>query len=192
MKVEPITNPKDIAKIKRLLRDDKRNRLLFIMGINTGLRVQDLLALRVNQVEQATIGVRIPLKEKKTGKDNVLIINEEIYKALQDYLCLINDKHASHKKLPDEYLFRSRKGRNYPLTTFAVTQMMQKWCDSIGLKINAGAHTMRKTWAYQQRKQFGTPWEVIAKRLNHSNPAVTRRYMGVQTEEVEEVLMNEI
>lgn len=186
MKVQPITSPKDISRIKRLLRDNKRNLLLFVMGINTGLRVQDLLALRVHQVEKAVIGDRIPIKEKKTHKDNVLIINAEIHKVLQDYLGI-------HKvKFPDEFLFKSRKGRNYPLTTFAVTQMMQRWCDSINLKINAGAHTMRKTWAYQQRKQFGTSWELIAKRLNHSNPAVTRRYMGVQAEEVEEVLLNEI
>jgi len=192
MKVQPITNLKDIAKIKRLLRDNKRNLLLFIMGINTGLRVQDLLALRVHQVENAAIGDRIPIKEKKTGKDNVLIINPEIHKALQDYLALLNDKFYTHRRFPDEYLFKSRKGRNYPLTTFAVTQMMQHWCDSIGLKINAGAHTMRKTWAYQSRKHFGVACELISKRLNHSNPSVTRRYIGVQAEEVEEVLMNEI
>ena len=192
MKVQPITNLKDIAKIKRLLRDNKRNRLLFIMGINTGLRVQDLLNLRVHQVENAVIGDRIPIKEKKTCKDNVLIINPEIHKALQDYLAQLNDKLYTHRRFPDEYLFKSRKGRNYPLTTFAVTQMMQHWCDSIGLKINAGAHTMRKTWAYQSRKHFGVPWELICKRLNHSNPSVTRRYIGVQAEEVEEVLMNEI
>ena len=122
----------------------------------------------------------------------MLIINAEIHKVLMEYLALLNDKLSTHKRIPDEYLFKSRKGWNYPITTFAVTQMMQRWCDTIGMKINAGAHTMRKTWAYQQRKQFGTPWEVIAKRLNHSNPAVTRRYIGVQAEEVEEVLMNQI
>ena len=60
MKVQPITSPKDISRIKKLLRDNKRNLLLFVMGINTGLRVQDLLALRVHQVEKAVIGDRIP------------------------------------------------------------------------------------------------------------------------------------
>ncbi len=186
MKVQPITNPKDIAKIKRNLRDNKRNLLLFTMGVNTGLRVQDLLALRVQQVENANIGDRIPIVELKTHKDNVLIINAEIHKVLHSYL----DERSV--KFPDEYLFKSRKGRNYPLTTFAVTQMMQAWVDKIGLSINAGAHTMRKTWAYQSRKNFGVSWEIIAKRLNHSSPSITRRYIGVQAEEVEEVLMNQI
>lgn len=186
MKVQPITDPKDIKRIKRLLKDNPRDSLLFIMGINTGLRTQDLLSLRVDDVKTAAISDRIEIKEKKTGKMNVLIINAEIHSALQTYL-------KSHTPVvPREYLFKSRKGYNYPLTTYAVTHYVQNWCDEIKLKGNFGAHTLRKTWAYQQRTQFGVSWEIIAKRLNHSNPAVTRRYMGVQAEEVEEALLHEI
>ena len=51
MKVQPITDLKDIKRIKRLLSSNPRNMLLFIMGINAGLRVQDILALRVSDVE---------------------------------------------------------------------------------------------------------------------------------------------
>ena len=186
MKVQPITSKRDIAKIKALLSQNRRDYLLFVTGINTGLRVQDLLHLRVNQVEKAVVGDRIPIKERKTNKENVLIVNAEIHRALARYL------EIRKVKSPDEYLFKSRKGRNYPLTTFAVTQMVQRWCDSIGLRINAGAHTLRKTWCYQQRKQYGTSWEVLARRLNHSSPSTTRRYMGVQADEVEEALLREI
>ncbi len=186
MKVQPITNPKDIRKIKKLLRDNPRDNLLFTMGINTGLRVQDLLALRLDDVKTVAVGDRIEIREKKTGKLNVLIINAEIHAALQLYL-------KSHTPtVQKEYLFKSRKGYNYPITTYAVTHYVQNWCDEIKLKGNFGAHTLRKTWAYQQRTQFGISWEIIAKRLNHSNPAVTRRYLGVQAEEVEEALLNEI
>ena len=186
MKVDPITDPKDIKRIKKLLSQHPRNRLLFIMGINTGLRVQDLLALRVETVENAAVGDRIAIREKKTGKENVLIINNEIHQALHAYL------NFRKNRVRGEFLFKSRKYYNSPLTTYAVTHYVQNWCDEIKLQGNIGAHTQRKTWAYQQRKQFGTPWEIIAKRLNHSNPAVTRRYMGVQAEEVEEVLLNTI
>ena len=73
-----------------------------------------------------------------------------------------------------------------------VTKKVKAWADAINLKGNFGAHTLRKTWAYHQRKTFGVSWEILAKRLNHSSPSVTRRYMGVQEEEVEEVLMNAI
>ena len=54
------------------------------------------------------------------------------------------------------------------------------------------AHTLRKTWCYQMRKEYGVSWEVLAKRLNHSTPAVTRRYLGIQDEEVEEILLNRV
>ncbi len=85
------------------------------MGINSGLRVQDLLALRIETVENAAVGDRITIKEKKTGKQNVLIVNQAIKEAL--------DKYLSFKKnrFPHEYLFKSRKYYNEPLTIYAVT-----------------------------------------------------------------------
>lgn len=188
MKVQPITDPKDIKRIKRLLESHPRNYLLFVMGINAGLRVQDLLSLKLADVENVAVGDRVPIIEKKTGKENVLIINAEIHAAIQKY----RDWKADMPAVEGEYLFKSRTGYNYPLTTYAVTHYVQGWCDEIRLKGNFGAHTLRKTWCYQQRKQFGVSWEVLAKRLNHSSPSVTRRYMGVQAEEVEEVLLNGI
>ncbi len=90
------------------------------------------------------------------------------------------------------FLFKSRKGKNYPLTTYAVTMMVQRWCDAINLSGNYGAHTLRKTWCYHQRKTFGVSWEILAKRLNHSTPSITRRYIGVQMEEVEGILLHTI
>lgn len=184
MRVQPITDPKNIKRIKKLLTDKPRDLLLFTMGINSGLRVQDLLALRIETVENAAVGDRITIKEKKTGKQNVLIVNQAIKEALDNYLAFHKDR------VPHEYLFKSRKYYNEPLTTYAVTHYVQKWCDEINLKGNFGAHTLRKTWCYQARKQFGVPWEILAARMNHSNAAVTRRYMGVQAEEVEETLLH--
>ena len=86
MKVEPITDVKSIKSIKKLLHDSPRNKLLFIMGVNTGLRVQDILALRISDVKHANVGDRIVIREKKTGKENVFMINKEIKETLDDYL----------------------------------------------------------------------------------------------------------
>ena len=188
MKVQPFTDAKHIKSIKKLLSDIPRDKLLFVLGINAGLRVQDLLDLRIDHVQNVNVGDRISLKEKKTGKMNVLIINKEIHAALLDHL-----KHlGTDETRPEHFLFKSRKGRNSPLTTYAVTGMVKRWAEEINIKGNYGAHTLRKTWCFMQRTEFGVSWELIAKRLNHSSPAVTRRYLGVQDEEVEEVLMNEI
>jgi len=87
---------------------------------------------------------------------------------------------------------RAERGRNAPLTTYAVTMYVQQWCDAINLPGNYGAHSLRKTWCYHQRKTYGTSWEVIAKRLNHSSPSITRPLYRCKEEEVEEVLMKSI
>ncbi len=185
MKVEPIIDVKSIKSIKKILSDNLRDKLLFIMGINSGLRVQDLLALKVGDVRESKVGDRVILREKKTGKENVFIMNKEIKLALDDYLTEFGSGD-------DHFLFKSRKGRNYPLTTFAVTKYVKRWAEAVNLKGNYGAHTLRKTWCYHQRKTFGVSWEVLAKRLNHSSPSITRRYLGIQEEEVEEILLHVI
>ena len=185
MKVGPITSPRDIKSIKKLLSDQPRNRLLFILGINTGLRVQDLLSLKVGDIKQSQVGDRVVLREKKTQKENVFMVNKDIKDALDDYLKTVDAKD-------EHFLFKSRKGSNYAITTYAVTMYVQQWCDAIHLPGNYGAHSLRKTWCYHQRKTYGTSWEVIAKRLNHSSPSITRRYIGVKEEEVEEILMKSI
>ena len=188
MKVEPIRNPKDIKKIKKILlsQDKLRDYALFCTGINSGLRTQDILALRVGQVDGLAVGERVSLIEKKTGKPNVLIVNGEIRSAIDQYLATRPDR------TPDEFLFLSRKYRNSPLSVYAITHYIQSWCDQIGLKGNYGAHTLRKTWCYQMRTQYGVSWEKLAKRLNHSGPSVTRRYLCVQDEEVEQILLNKV
>ena len=183
MKVQPITDLRHVRNIKRLLADSPRDKCLYIWGINSGLRIQDLLALRVAAVRGLKLGDRISIQEKKTGKPNVLIANKEIMAALEEYLAIAQpeDRH---------YLFKSRKTANSPLTTLSVTKKVKAWAAAINLKGNYGCHSLRKTWTYHQRREYGVSWEVLAKRLNHSSPSVTRRYLGIQDEEVEQVLMN--
>ena len=188
MKVEPIRKMSDIKRIKKLLlsQGKLRDYALFVTGINSGLRTQDILSLRIGQVDGVAVGERVSIIEKKTGKPNVLIVNEEIRCALDKYLATRPDRK------PEEYLFLSRKYLNQPLSVYAVTHYVQSWCDQIGLKGNYGAHTLRKTWTFMMRTQYGVSWEKLSKRLNHSAPSVTRRYLGVQDEEVEEILLNRV
>jgi integrase len=92
--------------------------------------------------------------------------------------------------MDDDYLFKSKKGENNPLSIQAVNNYIKKWTRAINLKGNYGAHTLRKTWGYIQRIKFGVGFEIICKRFNHSNPAVTMRYLGIQDKEVNGILMN--
>ena len=184
IKVDPIRSEKDIKAIIKLLNDNPRDRLLFIMGINNGLRVGDLLKLKVGDVRYLKPGDAISIYESKTKKDNVLIVNKCVHIALKEYLAA--------RDMPDEeYLFKSRKGDG-PLTVQAVNNKVKQWTSSINLKGNYGAHSLRKTWGYFQRVKYGVGFELICKRYNHSNPAITMRYLGIEDKEVTGLLMNEV
>jgi integrase len=182
--VEPIRDPKALAAISRMLSSQPRNLLLFTMGINNGLRTGDLLKLKVKDVCGLSVGSYINIRESKTGKTNVLVANQKVYDALSNFLptCNLSD---------NDYLFKSRKG-NGPLTIQAVNGHIKAWTREVGLKGNYGAHTLRKTWGYHQRKTYGVSFEIIARRFNHSNPEVTMRYLGIEDKEVHEILLNQI
>ena len=182
--VEPIRNEKDIKSIKSLLSDNPRDLLLFTIGINNGLRAGDLLKLKVKDIRQLKTGDSLTIVESKTGKKNILMVNKTVYKAIKNYL----DKS---KPNDEDYIFKSRQGGK-SLNISSVNALMKKWTRAINLKGNFGAHSLRKTFGYQQRVKYSVGFEVLAKRYNHSNPAVTMRYLGIQDKEVNGILMNEI
>ena len=180
--VQPIRDEKNIKAIRKILSDEPRNHLLFVLGINNGLRTGDLLKLKVEDVKGLKEGDSINIKEGKTGKPNILVINKTVHKVLGQYL--------TESKLDyDDYLFKSRKGHK-PITIQAVNLLIKGWTASINLKGNYGAHSLRKTWGYFQRKVFGVGFEVICKRYNHASPAVTMRYLGITDKEVQNILTN--
>lgn len=181
--VDPIRSEKDIKKIKRLLRNNPRDLLLFTMGINNGLRISDLLKLKVGDVSDVGAGETIKIRETKTGKMNVLMINRSVHQILTAYL-------EEVKPRDHDYLFQSRNGNNKPLTRETVNKMVKEWTRS--LKGNYGTHTLRKTFGYIQRTKYAVSFEVLCKRFGHSSPSITMRYLGIDDKEVNGILLNEI
>jgi integrase len=182
--VDPFRRMQDIKAISQLTRDNPRDHLLFIMGINNGLRAGDLVKIKVKDVRDLKVGDTLTIRENKTQKDNILMVNKTVYQALTGFLDEI-------KPGDDDYLFASRKG-SCNIQSQAVSKLVKKWAEAINLKGNYGAHTLRKTWGYMQRTLHGVGFEIICKRYNHSSPAITMRYLGIQDKEVHSVLMNEI
>ena len=178
--VEPIRDENNIRSIRKLLAKEPRNHLLFVMGINNGLRTGDLLKLKVRDVKGLKEGDSINIKEGKTGKQNILVINKTVHKVLSQFLA---ECHPDD----DDYLFKSRKG-NKPITVQTVNSFLKQWTSAINLRGKYGAHSLRKTWGYFQRKIFGVGFEIICKRYNHASPAVTMRYLGITDKEVTDIL----
>lgn len=186
IEVEPIRKEKDIKSIIQLLSDKLRDLLLFTMSINNGIRAGDLLKIKVGDVRYLKVGQVHQIVETKTQKKNIVVINKSVRKALDNYLS------QGEYKDDQEFLFKSRKGENSPISVESLHGLIKKWTGAINLKGNYGTHTLRKTWGYQQRVKFSAGFDVIAKRYNHSDPKTTMLYLGIEDSEVHSILMNDI
>lgn len=174
--VQPIKNKRDIERMKRALRGSSRDLLLFIVGINTALRISDILELRVGDIS----GEYITLKERKTGKMKRIKINDAIQKAFHDLV-------PSNAK-PTEYLFPSRKGNN-PIGRVQAWRILNTAAERAGINIDIGSHTMRKTAGYFFYKETNDI-ALVMRLLNHSSAKETLRYIGVTQEKIDDTYMS--
>jgi integrase len=183
-RVEPIRRIEDVEAIIELLKDKPREKLLFIMGINNGLRVGDLLKLTVSRVRFLKSGDSIIIKESKTKKLNHLWINEATMEALKHF-------RETYHPTPDTPLFVTKKTHK-PLSIQTVNQWVKEWGRAVGIKENLGCHSLRKTFAYHQRVFFKTPIEILSLHFNHASPKTTMVYLGIEAEEVDAIMKNSI
>ena len=173
--VQPLKNKKDINKIKNSLRG--RDLLLFIIGINTSLRISDILPLKVKDVK----GDYIRVKESKTSKPKRIRINKSIKKAVKNLV----PKDASD----NDYLFPSRKG-NKPISRVQAWRILNGAAKRSGLRdIRFGTHSLRKTFAYHAYKN-GTDISLLMRVLNHSSQRETLRYIGIESEQIDDVYID--
>ena len=162
----------DIAD--RLKENSQRDYVLFMFGVYSGLRISDVLKMRVRDVKDKDY---IYIHEQKTDKEKRFPIHEELKEILQSYIA---------DKKDFEYLFKSRQGQNKPLTRTRVYDILNKAAKEFGLE-NIGTHTMRKTFGYflyQQTKDVVAIKEI----LNHSDISTTLRYIGVVQEAKDKVM----
>jgi integrase len=182
--VDPIRKLKDIKAIAKLTKSNPRNHLLFLISVNNGIRIADIIKLKVKDIRHLKAGNTLTITESKTGKKNILVINKTVFKALKNYLDTVQPED-------EDYLFPSRKGNSH-LQSQAVSKLVKKWTKEINLKGNFGCHSLRKAFGVIQRTVYGVGFEILCKRYNHSSPAITMRYLGIENKEVHNILMNEI
>ncbi len=187
--VEPIRDKKQIAHIKNLLRGQGRWRdlLLFVVGINTALRISDLLQLRIGDFLDEKKGTksRFWIREEKRGKRHEIVINESIREALEEYLVAYPDVATD----PTHFVFFSSKTDSYgkPLKRGQAWKFITSICRQVGLHGNFGTHSLRKTWGYHARMQ-GVDLALIMYKLNHASLAYTKRYLGITDDELQAVV----
>lgn len=170
--VEPIRDLKKLNDMKEyLLSKNERDYLMFVLGINSGLRISDLLKLTVEDVQTGIVTIR----EQKTGKAKQFALSETCIKAIKHYL--------KTSGLTSGPLFPSEKDRSKPITKQHAWYILNKAAEWCGIDENIGTHTMRKTFGYWALRN-GVDIAYIMQCLNHSSPAITKRYIGISQDEL--------
>ena len=175
-KVEPI---KDIEDVKRLLdvlkKKSTRNYLLALYGFYSGLRISDILPLKVIDVKNKT---HIRIEEEKRGHKRDVVIPKKLREITAIYIIGKDDQ---------EYLFKSRQGYNRPISSTQAYRILNEAAATAKLKVNIGTHSLRKTFAYHLYKSTNDI-VYVQETLGHSNIAMTKRYLGIDLDEIEDAI----
>ena len=191
--VYPIKTHKDIIAMANWLYEHKNNKyvLAFTLGINLGLRANELLDLKMNQVFSPNGSVRliedeedtsdgIDIYQSKTKKHRTVFLNAACKDALE-WAIPIKGAYLHS----EEYLFPSREGGAIQVGTFR--KVLKEAAAACGLKQNIGTHTCRKTWGWHQYKynseKANLDITMLQRAFGHSSPEVTLRYLGITDEE---------
>lgn len=191
--VYPIKTHKDIIAMANWLYEHKDNKyvLAFTLGINLGLRANELLDLKMNQVFSPDGSVRliedeedtsdgIDIYQSKTKKHRTVFLNAACEDALE-WAFPIKGAYLHS----EGYLFPSREGGAIQVGTFR--KVLKEAAAACGLKQNIGTHTCRKTWGWHQYKynseKANLDITMLQRAFGHSSPEVTLRYLGITDEE---------
>jgi len=183
--IEPIRDPEKLAAIKRMLKEKAppRDYLLFVLGLNTALRIGDLLSLCVGDVIDTRGKARSALQIRSATSETAkrVPLNGAAGEALRYYVSQVALRNR------DAPLFCSTRSER-ALDRTQVWRLINGWCRAVGLVDGRyGGHTLRKTWGYMALKHHSIPIGVIQAKFHHATPGITRRYLGVSGEKIENV-----
>jgi len=178
--VEPIRDKKKIEEMKVYLKNHSlRDWALFTLGINSGLRISDLLKFNLSDVVDANGKVRdrVSIKEKKTGKSKTFPFSSNVVDALTEYIVSLSSTQT--------VLFGSRKG-DKAITRQRAHNILSDAAKAVGIKESISTHSCRKTMGYQAY-MAGVDITRIQSILNHSSPKESLRYIGITRDELDNV-----
>ncbi|WP_414052360.1 tyrosine-type recombinase/integrase [Macrococcus animalis] len=167
--VEPIRDIADIKELKKSLAYYGSNRdvFLFVLGINCGLRIGDMLTLKKKDIKD----YQLKLRENKTKKNKTITLGH-IKSDIDDYIKFLDD---------NDYLFKSNKldkdGNQKPISRIQAYRILNKSAEAIGIS-DIGTHSMRKTFGYHYYKRTNDV-ALLMDLFNHSSQSVTLRYIGI-------------
>lgn len=176
--VQPIRSLEHIALMSEYLsksQNGKRNQFMFVLGINTGLRVSDLLWLQARHLRQ--VDTHVVLREFKTGKVRRFLVNEHLQPMVADYISRMSD---------NEYLFASNRFAKLPINRVQAYKILRDAGEQFGLH-HVGTHTLRKTFGYHY---YAMTKDIMTLMMiyNHASQEQTLDYIGWSQELIDQSL----
>lgn len=188
MITEPIKDTKELKSLINFYNTKKpntRNYCLIVLGLNTALRIIDILSLKWNMIydfSKKKFKNRIVINEKKTGKTNIVPINKKLLICLQKLFLKLKPQGC-------DYLFTKHTDRSRPLNRTQAYRIVKQAANECNLTGNISCHSLRKTFGFFAWKQ-GTQPALLMAIYNHSSYNITQRYLGITQLEKDEIYMN--
>lgn len=155
-------------------RPNERVATALVLEANLGLRISDILKLRLCDIVRDGNRYRLEIVEKKTGKCRSFTVPLVIQQYIENY-CLRNGIRR------DELIF--------PITERAIQKQLAIVCDYLGCE-GISTHSFRKWYATEIYKANGYDIALVQRLLQHSSAATTQRYIGIEPQRIEEAIEN--
>ena len=189
---QPIRDIAELKKIKRYYREvkpNKRNFLLIICGLNTALRISDILKLRWEDVYNENLlsfKSHIDVKEQKTGKKTTVFINKNLKEAFASFLKDIIAKKGKLCEVMEQFIFLGQKSTDKPISRIQAFRIISEAAKKCLLSHKVSCHSLRKTFGYHAWKKGVSP-ALLTSIYNHSSYKITTRYLGIEQDDRDEV-----
>lgn len=184
---QPIRNTEDLQALKNYYLNEHpnlRNYALICTGINTALRISDILSLTWSDVydfKTETFRKHLIIHEHKTKKLNTLILNQNILHALSLY------KESLVDTAPSDFIF-SGNSKGKPLSRSQAYRIIKEACRRLRLPDNISCHSLRKTFGYHAWASGVNPATLMVI-YNHSSFQITKRYLGIEQDDKDRIFL---
>ena len=160
----------------RVVKPNLRVKTALVLEANLGVRISDILRLRLSSVIHDGERYRLDIVEQKTGKRRTFTVPTEIYIYMQNYMI--------ERKLPPT-------AKLFDITERQVNRHLKLTCDHLGIE-GVGSHSFRKFFASSIYANNNHDINLVRVLLQHASTVTTQRYIGVQTKDIEEALQKHI
>lgn len=184
-KTQPIRQTSQLTKFKEYYLTEQpnlRNYTMIILGLNTALRIGDILNITWDMVydfKNRQYRPHLFLTEQKTGKKAIIALNKPVKTVLEML-------HQVQMPQPDSYLFAGQKNKFCPISRCQAYRIIKKAAAYACLPEHVSCHSLRKTFGYHAWKN-GTPPALLMDIFNHSSYQITKRYLCIEQDDKDDV-----